>query len=245
MSQSSSVYFSWLTFRVLTIWSFLRDRFNTKHEHFFQTISESSWQWQGNDWGFRKKGLPLKHQINSAPVQRVPKNAAPDELGGERKKTATSRSSQKEQLSSISTRSTSQPIFVSATTMAANARTNIQMMPEISDDELLAMAIEFEKKYPQWYPWLSDAQNMKIHKANFCFVVRNCSIVVLNLFLWSFLLCVEPCHLSLLILIYIALLLSKFISDKNASGWHKMERPDRIKTASIFILKNRCKIFIY
>lgn len=91
----------------------------------------------------------MKHQINSAPVQRVPKNAAPDELGGERKKTATSRSSQKEQLSSISTRSTSQPIFVSATTMAANARTNIQMMPEISDDELLAMAIEFEKKYPQ------------------------------------------------------------------------------------------------
>jgi hypothetical protein len=31
----------------------------------------------------------------------------------------------------------------------ANARRNVQMMPEISDEELLQMAIEFEKKHPQ------------------------------------------------------------------------------------------------
>jgi hypothetical protein len=41
------------------------------------------------------------------------------------------------------------PKFVSAAAIAANARTNVQMMPEISDQELLEMAIEFEKKHPQ------------------------------------------------------------------------------------------------
>ncbi len=41
------------------------------------------------------------------------------------------------------------PKFISAAMMASSARTNVQMIPEISDDELLAMAIEFEKKNPQ------------------------------------------------------------------------------------------------
>ncbi len=39
--------------------------------------------------------------------------------------------------------------FVSAADVLANARRNVQMMPEISDEELLQMAIEFEKKHPQ------------------------------------------------------------------------------------------------
>ncbi|CAF1349009.1 unnamed protein product [Adineta steineri] len=39
--------------------------------------------------------------------------------------------------------------FVSAAEMAAKACTNVQMIPEISDEELLEMAIKFEKEHPQ------------------------------------------------------------------------------------------------
>ncbi len=42
-----------------------------------------------------------------------------------------------------------QPKFVSAAEIADKARAKVQMMPEISDEELLEMAIEFEKEYPQ------------------------------------------------------------------------------------------------
>ena len=54
----------------------------------------------------------------------------------------------KQHASTVS-KSFNQPQFVSAAMMIGSARTNIQMMPEISDDELLAMAIEFEKKNPE------------------------------------------------------------------------------------------------
>jgi hypothetical protein len=57
--------------------------------------------------------------------------------------------SYEKQASSIVPKSFDQPKFVSAAMMATSARTNVQMMPEISDDELLAMTIEFEKKNPQ------------------------------------------------------------------------------------------------
>lgn len=39
--------------------------------------------------------------------------------------------------------------FVSAAKMVSNVSTNVQMIPELSDNELLRMTIEFEKKYPQ------------------------------------------------------------------------------------------------
>ena len=45
---------------------------------------------------------------------------------------------------SIILKSSSQPKFVSA---AEVARTNLQVMVEISDEELLEMAIRFEKKH--------------------------------------------------------------------------------------------------
>ena len=57
--------------------------------------------------------------------------------------------SYKKQHSSTVSKSFNEPKFVSAAMMISSARTNIQMVPEISDDELLAMAIEFEKKNPQ------------------------------------------------------------------------------------------------
>lgn len=54
-----------------------------------------------------------------------------------------------EQASSSTSQYSHQPKFVSAAAIAASARPNIQMMPEISDEELLQMAIEFEKLHPQ------------------------------------------------------------------------------------------------
>jgi hypothetical protein len=49
----------------------------------------------------------------------------------------------------VTSKSIDQPKFVSATEIAAKARANVQMMPEISDEELLEMAIKFEKEHPQ------------------------------------------------------------------------------------------------
>ncbi|CAF1683787.1 unnamed protein product, partial [Adineta ricciae] len=49
------------------------------------------------------------------------------------------------QTPSIILKSSGQPKFVSA---AEVARTNLQVMVEISDEELLEMAIRFEKKHP-------------------------------------------------------------------------------------------------
>jgi hypothetical protein len=57
--------------------------------------------------------------------------------------------SHKKQASNIVPKSFDQPKFVSAAMMASSARTNVQIIPEISDEELLAYAIEFEKKNPQ------------------------------------------------------------------------------------------------
>ncbi|CAF4233219.1 unnamed protein product [Rotaria sordida] len=42
-----------------------------------------------------------------------------------------------------------QPKFVSAAEIAAAARANVHMAPEISDEELLEMALKFEKENPQ------------------------------------------------------------------------------------------------
>ena len=55
----------------------------------------------------------------------------------------------KEQASDVTSKSSDQPKFVSAAEIAAKPRANIQMMPEISDEELLEMAIKFEKENPQ------------------------------------------------------------------------------------------------
>ena len=54
-----------------------------------------------------------------------------------------------EQASNLVPKSFDQPKFVSAAAMITNVRTSVQMMPEISDEDLLEMAIEFEKKHPQ------------------------------------------------------------------------------------------------
>jgi hypothetical protein len=56
------------------------------------------------------------------------------------------RSSCKEQVSSISS---NQLGFVSAANIIAGTPKNIQLMPELSDEDLLEMAIEFEMKHPQ------------------------------------------------------------------------------------------------
>lgn len=48
-----------------------------------------------------------------------------------------------------SAKPTDQPKFYAATEMAANASANVHTMPEISDEELLAMTIKFEKEHPQ------------------------------------------------------------------------------------------------
>jgi len=54
-----------------------------------------------------------------------------------------------EQASNVTSKPIEQPKFVSAAEMAAKTRTNTQMMPEISDEDLLEMAIKFEKEHPQ------------------------------------------------------------------------------------------------
>ncbi|CAF1231860.1 unnamed protein product [Rotaria sordida] len=91
----------------------------------------------------------MKRQINSTTVKRVAKRAASDELGAEAKKVMVDHHAHEKQASSIVPKSFDQPKFVCATMMASSARINVQIIPEISDEELLAHTIEFEKKNPQ------------------------------------------------------------------------------------------------
>ena len=93
--------------------------------------------------------LPMKRQINSTTIARAVKRGASDELGNEAKKVMVDNHSFDKQASNVISKSFDQPKFVSAAVAASSARTNIQTIPEISDDELLAMTIEFEKNNPQ------------------------------------------------------------------------------------------------
>jgi hypothetical protein len=54
-----------------------------------------------------------------------------------------------ERVPNAAPRSVVQPKFVSAAGMVANSRTTVQMTPEISDEELLEMAIKFDMEHPQ------------------------------------------------------------------------------------------------
>ncbi|CAF3695072.1 unnamed protein product [Rotaria sp. Silwood1] len=85
----------------------------------------------------------------STGTEREKKRAAPLPLEGQVKKSMANHHSCEERASNITSKPVEQPKFVSAAEMAAKARTNIQMMPEISDEELLEMAIKFEKEHPQ------------------------------------------------------------------------------------------------
>lgn len=54
-----------------------------------------------------------------------------------------------EKETSIVLKSPDQPKFISASTMVNTIRNNAQAIPEITDEELLTMTLEFEKKHPQ------------------------------------------------------------------------------------------------
>lgn len=54
-----------------------------------------------------------------------------------------------ERTANIISKPINEPKFVSATELAAKTRPNVQMLPEISDEELLEMTIKFEKEHPQ------------------------------------------------------------------------------------------------
>jgi hypothetical protein len=57
--------------------------------------------------------------------------------------------SDEKQVTNIVSKAMDKPKFISARTMISSAPTNSETIPEIPDEELLAMALEFEKKHPQ------------------------------------------------------------------------------------------------
>jgi hypothetical protein len=56
---------------------------------------------------------------------------------------------QEKETSNIVRNSSDELKFINASTMVNTARNNVQTIPEITDEELLAMTLEFEKKHPQ------------------------------------------------------------------------------------------------
>lgn len=56
---------------------------------------------------------------------------------------------QEKDIPSMAPEASDQPKFISASMMANTIRNNMQAIPEITDEELLAMTLEFEKKNPQ------------------------------------------------------------------------------------------------
>ncbi|CAF3285271.1 unnamed protein product [Rotaria sp. Silwood2] len=93
--------------------------------------------------------LLIRQQATSTGTEREKKRAAPLSFEGQVKKNMANHHSCEERASNVTSKPVEQPKFVSAAEMAVKARTNIQMMPEISDEELLEMAIKFEKEHPQ------------------------------------------------------------------------------------------------
>lgn len=65
------------------------------------------------------------------------------------KRTAVDHGSCEKQVPSVDSKPLDQAKFISAAELVANVRTNVQLMLEISDEEFLKMALEFEKKHPQ------------------------------------------------------------------------------------------------
>ena len=59
------------------------------------------------------------------------------------------RHSCEERVPSVAPKSLDQPKFVNAAEMAAHTYRNVQVMPEISNEELLEMAMKFDMKHPQ------------------------------------------------------------------------------------------------
>lgn len=57
--------------------------------------------------------------------------------------------SNEKEVASTTPKAVQTPKFVSATTMMNNPRQNADVIPEISDEELLEMAIKFELENPQ------------------------------------------------------------------------------------------------
>ncbi|CAF4110813.1 unnamed protein product [Adineta steineri] len=83
-------------------------------------------------------------KVMSTEAEKGMKRAASEQLQGQGKKIMIDHHA-----SSSTPKSLDQPKFVSASEMIINNRTSIQQIPEISDEEFLKMAIEFEKLHPQ------------------------------------------------------------------------------------------------
>jgi hypothetical protein len=58
-------------------------------------------------------------------------------------------SSHEKQATNIVSKAIDEPKFISARMMIGSTPKNAETIPEIPDEELLAMALEFEKKHPQ------------------------------------------------------------------------------------------------
>lgn len=91
----------------------------------------------------------MKFQINASTTERVSKRAAVDELGDAKKKIMIEHRIQEKEISTIAPNSCDQSKFISASVMVNAIRNNIQPIPELTDEELLAMTLDFEKKHPQ------------------------------------------------------------------------------------------------
>ncbi|CAF3812547.1 unnamed protein product [Adineta steineri] len=85
----------------------------------------------------------------STETERGKKRAAPLLPEGQVKKIMTSHQGSGGRFPNGTSTSDDQLKFVSAAEIAAKARINVQMMPEISDEELLEMTIKFEQEHPQ------------------------------------------------------------------------------------------------
>ena len=88
--------------------------------------------------------------MNSIAAVKVPKRRAPSPPADAVKRVKVGCYSPTNSAPTNATRTTEYSKFVSAAeVVASSVRPGIQMMPEISDEELLAMAIKFEKEHPQ------------------------------------------------------------------------------------------------
>lgn len=82
---------------------------------------------------------------------RTPKRGVSDDLNEQVKKIKVEHSTAKEDISKFVPKFDNPPTFIRASQILGNPNhTTTEIIPEISDEELLAMAIAFEKKHPEY-----------------------------------------------------------------------------------------------
>ncbi|CAF4955669.1 unnamed protein product [Rotaria socialis] len=93
--------------------------------------------------------IKADNKDTSTGTEKGKKRAAPLPPAGQAKSNMTAHYSCEKQAPNVTSKCVDQSKFVNVAEIYIKVRGNVQIIPELSDEELLEMTIKFGKKYPQ------------------------------------------------------------------------------------------------